>query len=176
MDAAGRQEQPRPATAMSRVVVTFTSDDGVSQVSLAKLQTPGVFQRYWVEDHQPLARLRLGNRLRDVECTRATPQDEDFGTKSWPRMRVAKNEPYPTGDHLVVLEPLEERETAGAADEAEETPPPPARAHGTPRTHAPMPARPHAPTPPAPRRPTPVAPVVPPTRPPPSAPPRPRPR
>ena len=106
--AAKPAAKPTPGSTMSRVVVTFTEASGVSQVSLARLQTPGAFQRYWVEDHQPLSRLHLGDRLKDVECTRATPNDEDFGTKTWPEMRVAKNEPYPTGDHLVVLEPWEE--------------------------------------------------------------------
>jgi hypothetical protein len=107
MDAAGNPRPP-PNTVLSRVVVTFTEGSGVTHVSLARLQTPGVHHRYWVDDDQPLSRLHLGERLRDVECTRATPNDEDFGTKSWPEMRVAKNEPYPTGDHLVVLEPWKE--------------------------------------------------------------------
>jgi hypothetical protein len=107
MDAAGQHGKPKPKATMSRVVVTFTAGS-VSHVSLARLQTPGVYHRYWVEDHQPLAHLHLGDRLHDVECTRATPNDEDFGTKSWPLVRVARNEPYPTGDHLVVLEPFEE--------------------------------------------------------------------
>jgi hypothetical protein len=93
----------------TRVVVTYTCEDGAPQITLARLHTPDVFHRYWVEDSQPLAHLRLGHRLHDVECTRATPTDPDFGTKSWPHVRVAKNEPYPTGDHLVVLEPLEEK-------------------------------------------------------------------
>jgi hypothetical protein len=106
MDAA-RKPKPPPST-MSRVVVTFTDASGAPQVSLARLQTPGAYQRYWVEDHQPLSRLHLGERLKDVECTRATPADEDFGTKTWADMRVARNEPYPTGDHLVVLEPWED--------------------------------------------------------------------
>jgi hypothetical protein len=108
MEAAGKHGLPKPKTVMSRVVVTFTDESGVSNVSLAKLQTPGTYHRYWVEDHQPLARLHLGDRLTEVECTRATPNDEDFGTKSWPLVRVARNEPYPAGDHLVVLEPLDE--------------------------------------------------------------------
>jgi hypothetical protein len=95
-------------TTTTRVVITFTDEAGAPQVTLARLHAPGDFLRYWVEDSQPLAHLRLGHRLHDVECTRATPNDPDFGTQTWRVMRVAKNELHSGGDHILVLAPLDE--------------------------------------------------------------------